>query len=55
MKKDATSTAAPGSGPMTEAFADVQQSFEGLYLAAGMEASAAMMEVEAAGGRKAAA
>ncbi|MEC5293739.1 IS256 family transposase, partial [Aurantimonas sp. C2-3-R2] len=52
MKKDTTSTTAPGSGPVAEAFADVQQSFERLCLAAGMEALGTMMEadVEAACG-----
>ena len=51
MKRDTTLTA-PGSGAVGEAFADVQQSFERLCLAAGMEALGAMMEadVEAACG-----
>ena len=52
MKKDTTSTTGPGIGPVTEALADVQQSFERLCLAAGIEALGAMMEadVEAACG-----
>ncbi len=52
MKKDNTSTTAPGSRAVEEAFADVQQSFERLCLVAGMEALGAMMEadVEAACG-----
>ena len=52
MTKDITSTPGPGGGAVEEAFADVQQSFERLCLAAGMEALGAMMEadVEAACG-----
>ena len=52
MKKDTTSTTGPVGGAVEEAFADVEQSFERLCLAAGMEALGAMMEadVEAACG-----
>jgi len=52
MKKDITLPGAPFIGAVEEAFADVQQSFERLCLAAGMEALGAMMEadVEAACG-----
>ena len=48
MKKDITSTTGPGDGAVEEAFADVQQSFERLCLAAGMEALATMMEADVA-------
>ena len=52
MKKDITLRTGPAGGAVEEAFADVQQSFERLCLAAGMEALGAMMEgdVEAACG-----
>ena len=46
MKKDITSTTGSGGGAVEEAFADVQQSFERLCLAAGMEALGAMMEAD---------
>ncbi len=52
MKRDSTLPGAPVTGAVEEAFTDVQQSFERLCLAAGMEALGAMMEadVEAACG-----
>jgi putative transposase len=52
MKRDSTLTGAPVIGAVEEAYAKVQQSFERLCLAAGMEALGAMMEadVEAACG-----
>jgi len=52
MKRDSTLPGAPVTGVVEEAFTDVQQSFERLCLAAGMEALGAMMEadVEAACG-----
>jgi putative transposase len=52
MTRDSTLTRAPVSGAVEAAFADVQQSFERLCLAAGMDALGAMMEadVEAACG-----
>ena len=46
MKKDTTSTTGSGSGAVEEAFADVQQSFERLCLAAGLDALGAMMEAD---------
>jgi|GEM_PF-2031738 len=52
MKKDSTSVTAPVAGAVDEALTEVQQSFERLCLAAGIEALGAMMEadVEAACG-----
>jgi len=52
MKKDCTLAAAPVAGAVDEALTEVQQSFERLCLAAGIEALGAMMEadVEAACG-----
>jgi len=52
MKKDSTLPAAPVAGAVDEALTEVQQSFERLCLAAGIEALGAMMEadVEAACG-----
>lgn len=52
MKKDSTLPAAPAAGAVDEALTEVQQSFERLCLAAGIEALEAMMEadVEAACG-----
>jgi len=52
MKKDSTLPAAPVAGAVDEALTEVQQSFERLCLAAGIEALGAMMEadVEAAWG-----
>lgn len=52
MKRDIRLLAAPVIGAVEEAFAEVQQSFERLCLAAGMEALSVMMEadVEAACG-----
>lgn len=52
MKKDSTSMTAPVAGAVDEALTEVQQSFERLCLAAGIEALGAMMEadVEAACG-----
>lgn len=52
MKSSNTLMTAPATGALEEAFADVQESFERLCLAAGMEALGAMMEadVEAACG-----
>ncbi|UVK48643.1 IS256 family transposase (plasmid) [Mesorhizobium sp. AR07] len=52
MKRNITLPTAAASGALEEAFADVQESFERLCLAAGMEALGAMMEadVEAACG-----
>ena len=54
MKRDIRLPTAPVSGAGEEAFAEVQQSFERLCLAAGMEALSVMMEadVEAACGRR---
>jgi putative transposase len=54
MKRDIRLPTAPVSGAVEEAFAEVQQSFERLCLAAGMEALSVMMEadVEAACGRR---
>jgi len=53
MKRDIRLPTAPVTGAVEEAFAEVQQSFERLCLAAGMEALSVMMEadVEAACGR----
>lgn len=52
MKKDSTLPAAPAAGAVDEALTEVQQSFERLCLAAGIETLEAMMEadVEAACG-----
>jgi len=54
MKRDIRLPTAPVTGAVEEAFAEVQQSFERLCLAAGMEALSVMMEadVEAACGRR---
>ncbi len=46
MKRDITLSAPPVSGAVEEAFADVQQSFEKLCLAAGIEALGVMMEAD---------
>jgi len=46
MKKDSTSLTAPVAGAVEEALTEVQQSFEKLCLAAGIEALGAMMEVD---------
>ena len=46
MKRDTTLTTAPVSGAVEKACVDVQQSFERLCLAAGIEALGAMMEAD---------
>jgi len=46
MKRDTTLTTAPVSGAVEKAYVDVQQSFERLCLAAGIEALGAMMEAD---------